>query len=1089
MSPAGPTQNLSTPKAPLEQQRLEPHPVRLGPHFEQPLSLRKHFRPLLPARVRRGGSSGDVEFVVIDADGADFVRATVHGHESHEVSIRLEPPASWSGACTCPLFRRSGACRHLWAVISEADERGLDLAKTDHPEEPTFRALDPRREAWQARLSAVSQALEENTSDPWEGLVKKRPSPGVEMLYVLDLDDTRNGRGLVLRPFWRERFKNHRWSRRKTYDPDNEECPEPGDILDQKILRALTAARRSSWTSTAPLSTYGGSGAWWLDDAEIDLLLPLLCDTNRTFLHIGGKEEADPLGLDPGPPWELAIRVDREPNGKGRTSGALVRGDERLDLDQPHLVLRSWTFSPALAAGLDSRGAWPLAEALLRDGPIEAPASDAEAMTKRVLGLPGHPRLEGEMVQFQEDVPPIPHLEVGKAESGPLPCRIQFAYGALLVRPSDMRGVLTDPDSGPMVRRRWKAEREALQAFLAAGGQHDEGDADGLISPEDAMDLVTALAGQGWSAAFEGRQVRTTAVPTLRIRSGVDWFDLEGTVAFDGIQAPIEDMLAALGRGEDAIGLPDGTVGLLPEGMKREWSLLAGMGKEVDGVLRFTQSQAWLLDRLIADKPDVDLDAGFARMRAHLSDTDAFAPAKEPEGFDGELRPYQRVGVGWFSFLRQVGFGGCLADDMGLGKTVQVLALLQARKREGAPHPTLIVVPRSLLFNWRSEAEKFTPELTLHEHLGPDRAERLDEFKTKNIVLTTYGVLRRDAVQLKDQKFDYVILDEAQAIKNARTHGAKAARLLQANHRLALTGTPVENHLGELWSLFEFLNPGMLGKARAFRSLVSARGDTSLDSNGRAMLGAALRPFFLRRTKAEVLPDLPPKVEQTLWCELDGEQRAAYDGLLEHYRAAIRGGSSGRFQVLRALLRLRQAACHPGLVETERRGELSAKLEVLLPHIEELVASGHKALVFSQFTSHLAVVRQHVEGLGLTYAYLDGGTRDRESVVKRFREDSQCPLLLMSLKAGGLGLNLVEADYVFLLDPWWNPAAEAQAIDRTHRIGRTKAVMAYRLIARGTVEEKVVELQERKRGLAEAVLSSGDTDGTFSMTELEELFA
>ena len=596
------------------------------------------------------------------------------------------------------------------------------------------------------------------------------------------------------------------------------------------------------------------------------------------------------------------------------------------------------------------------------------------------------------------------------------------------------------------------------------------------------------LAEEGWSSAFAGREVRTTAVPTLRVRSGVDWFDLEGEVDFDGVEASLKDLLTALGRGDDALELSDGTLGLLPEALRREWTLLAGMAEEVDGALRFKASQGWLLDRLVADRPGVNVDAGFARMRAHLAEVDGFAPVEEPDGFIGELRPYQRVGVGWFSFLRAVGFGGCLADDMGLGKTVQVLALLQARKREGVGLPTLIVVPRSLLFNWRSEAERFAPELVVHEHLGPERGERMDELRSADIVLTTYGVLRRDAVPLSDVRFDYVVLDEAQAIKNARTHGAKAARVLQAGHRLALTGTPVENHLGELWSLFEFLNPGMLGKARAFQGLVAIRGDGALDQNGRALLGAALRPFFLRRTKEEVLPDLPPKVEQTLWCELDAEQRAAYDGLLAHYKRGIRGGGAGRFQVLRALLRLRQAACHPGLVESERRGEMSAKLEVLLPQLDELVESGNKALVFSQFTSHLAVVREHLEARGHVYAYLDGGTRDREAVVRRFREDPDCPLLLMSLKAGGLGLNLVEADYVFLLDPWWNPAAEAQAIDRAHRIGRTRPVIAYRLIARGTVEEKVVELQERKRGLAEAVLASGDSAGSFSMEELEEFF-
>ena len=1031
-----------------------------------------------------------MEFVVIDADGEDYVRATVHGHESHEITLRHVEPNTWQAACTCPVFRRTSACRHLWAVISEADERGLPIAQREFLPEPVFHALDPRREVWQARLNAVSEALAAEAPDPWEGLVRRRPSPGLELLYVLDLDDTRSGRGLVLRPFWRERFKNHRWSRRRAYDPENDECPEPVHPVDKRILRALTAAKRSSWTSTAPLSSYGGTGAWWLDDGEIDLLLPLLAETGRAFLHAAGREEEEALRLvHTDSPWEFVVRIEQEGSGRCRVLGCLRRGEEQLGLDEPHLVLRHWVFRAAKVEPLDPRGAWALADALLRDGAIEAPSSDAEAMVRRVLDLPGHPRLDGDLLEVKEDVAPIPHLEVGSSEAGPLPCKIRFRYGPHEVRPDDPRGVLAPADGGPVIRRRWHMEREALQAFLAAGGQHAEGEPDGMVAAEDALPVVLRLAEEGWSGSFEGREVRTSPTPTLRVRSGVDWFDLDGSVDFDGVEASLADMLSALSRGDDALELSDGTLGLLPERLRREWGLLAGMGEKVEGGLRFTQSQGWLLDRLVANQPGVDVDQGFANMRAYLAESDAFEEMPEPEGFVGELRPYQRVGVGWFRFLRQVGFGGCLADDMGLGKTVQVLALLIQRKREGADLPALVVVPRSLLFNWRAEAGRFAPELVVHEHLGPERTDRMDELRAADLILTTYGVLRRDAVMLKDLPLDYVILDEAQAIKNSRTHGAKAARLLRANHRLALTGTPVENHLGELWSLFEFLNPGMLGKVRAFRDLISSRGEGSLDSDGRALLGAALRPFFLRRTKKEVLPDLPPKVEQTLWCELEGEQRTAYDALLAHYRRGIRGGGAGRFQVLRALLRLRQAACHPGLVETDRRGEMSSKLEVLLPHIEELVSSGHKALVFSQFTSHLAVVRQHLERLGLNYAYLDGATRDREAVVRQFREDLDCPLLLMSLKAGGLGLNLVEADYVFLLDPWWNPAAEAQAIDRAHRIGRTRAVVAYRLIARGTVEEKVIELQEQKRGLAEAVLGAGDAAGSITMTELEDLFA
>jgi SNF2 family DNA or RNA helicase len=339
-------------------------------------------------------------------------------------------------------------------------------------------------------------------------------------------------------------------------------------------------------------------------------------------------------------------------------------------------------------------------------------------------------------------------------------------------------------------------------------------------------------------------------------------------------------------------------------------------------------------------------------------------------------------------------------------------------------------------------------------------------------VLTTYGTLRRDILQLKEIQFDYVILDEAQAIRNAATDSAKAARLLRSKHRLALTGTPVENSLGDLWSIFEFLNPGMFGSGRAFDALAaSTRGP---NEESRAILARMLRPLILRRTKQQVARELPEKTEQTIVCELKSSQRKLYNDLREYYRANLlrqidkQGLAKSKIQVLEALLRLRQAACHPGLIDPKRTTDASAKVDLLLDRISEVVAEGHKALVFSQFTSLLSIVRSRLNGTN--YEYLDGKTRDRQARVERFQNDDDCRLFLISLKAGGLGLNLTAAEYVFLLDPWWNPAVESQAIDRAHRIGQTQQVFAYRLIARDTVEEKVLELQKSKRDLAAAIM-------------------
>jgi len=340
--------------------------------------------------------------------------------------------------------------------------------------------------------------------------------------------------------------------------------------------------------------------------------------------------------------------------------------------------------------------------------------------------------------------------------------------------------------------------------------------------------------------------------------------------------------------------------------------------------------------------------------------------------------------------------------------------------------------------------------------------------------LTTYGTVRRDAARLRDVEFDYVVLDEAQAVKNGGSEAAKAVRLLRGGHRLALSGTPVENHLGELWSLFEFLNPGMLGAASVFKSASAAR--HAVDQETRRLLAHALRPFILRRTKKQVVRELPAKTEQTIYCELDPPQRTLYNELRRHYRDSLlariqsQGLGKSKIMVLEALLRLRQAACHPGLIDPKRTGEPSAKLEALQAEIREVLDAGHKALVFSQFTSLLKIVRNRLDSERVAYEYLDGSTRDRQARVERFQNDPDCGVFLVSLKAGGLGLNLTAAEYVFLLDPWWNPAAEAQAVDRAHRIGQTRPVFAYRLIARDTVEEKVIELQQSKRELAAAII-------------------
>ena len=493
-----------------------------------------------------------------------------------------------------------------------------------------------------------------------------------------------------------------------------------------------------------------------------------------------------------------------------------------------------------------------------------------------------------------------------------------------------------------------------------------------------------------------------------------------------------------------------------------------------------------MLDAFLAEQDGVSFDRQFQQWRDKLQSFSGIKPVKTPPGFQGQLRPYQSDGLAWLHFLRQFELGGCLADDMGLGKTIQVLALLESRCRRRAANgekktPSIVVVPKSLVFNWIDEASRFTPRIRITNYTGPQRKALLDDLQETDILVTTYGTLRRDIADLRKLSFDYAVLDEAQAIKNANSQAAKSCRLLRATHRLAMTGTPVENHVGELWSLFEFLNPGMLGGALAFSrtsKAINANSDEGVDAMDRLRRG--IRPYILRRTKDQVLPDLPRKTEQSLYCEMTPSQKKQYNEMLSYYRAHIDkkvkevGVKRAKIHVLEALLRLRQAACDPRLLDKDQK-KPGAKIELLTEQLAEVLEEGHKALVFSQFTSLLALVRESVESQRWPYEYLDGRTRDRESPVKRFQSDDECHLFLISLKAGGHGLNLTAADYVFILDPWWNPAVEAQAIDRAHRIGQTRPVMAYRMICRGTVEEKIVALQKKKRQLADAIITADES--------------
>lgn len=463
-----------------------------------------------------------------------------------------------------------------------------------------------------------------------------------------------------------------------------------------------------------------------------------------------------------------------------------------------------------------------------------------------------------------------------------------------------------------------------------------------------------------------------------------------------------------------------------------------------------------------------------------FSGVDSQPPAP---GFMATLRPYQQHGLDWLQFLREYGLAGILADDMGLGKTVQTLAHLHFEKVSGrADRPSLVVATTSLMSNWRNEAAQFTPSLRVLTLHGKDRAALFDEMDKADIILTTYPLLVRDRDTLLARDYHLLVMDEAQFIKNPKAQSHQVARLIKARHRLSLTGTPLENHLGELWAQYDFLMPGLLGTAKRFGQMFRTPIEKQGDSEMRVRLAERVRPFLLRRTKEQVLKDLPPRTEMVRWVELEGGQRDLYESLRVVFDKKLRqvlteqGIGRSQIMILDALLKLRQVCCDPRLVNlpaaeamVKKGGASSAKLIALMDMLEDLLDEGRKVLLFSQFTSMLALIEKELEARACKYVKLTGQTRDRETPIREFQEGN-ASLFLISLKAGGTGLNLTAADTVIHYDPWWNPAVEEQATARAHRIGQDKPVFVYKLMTQGTVEEKILALQDRKRGLADQLM-------------------
>ncbi|MBG7602445.1 MAG: SNF2 helicase associated domain-containing protein [Gammaproteobacteria bacterium] len=595
-------------------------------------------------------------------------------------------------------------------------------------------------------------------------------------------------------------------------------------------------------------------------------------------------------------------------------------------------------------------------------------------------------------------------------------------------------------------------------------------------------------------------------------KSQNNWFELSFDIKVNGKVIPLLPLITQILQTYDVDDLPETLTTSLGDNdylklpsktirpvLRTLHELYDSASKQSDEKLRLSLFDA-------AQIADLESDGLFSlkggktlrKLGRKLRDFKGIADVQPPETLQAELRNYQQQGLNWLQFLREFNLGGVLADDMGLGKTIQTLAHLLVEKKSGRMQsPCLIVAPTSLMGNWRREAQRFTPELSVVILQGSERHQHFENIGEYDLVLTTYPLLSRDTEVLQQHDYHYLILDEAQTIKNPRAKAARLVRTLKANHRLCLTGTPMENHLGELWALFDFLMPGFLGNMQFFNRHYRTSIEKHGDSGKRRLLSKRVKPFMLRRTKGEVAKELPPKTEMIRSIPLGKQQAVLYESIRLSMEQKVRqtikskGLARSHITILDALLKLRQCCCDPSLLSLEQAKQVkeSAKLELLMDLLPELLEEGRRILLFSQFTSMLAIIEKQLKKREISYAKLTGQTRKRDEVIECFTE-GKVDLFLISLKAGGIGLNLTAADTVILYDPWWNPAVESQAMDRAHRIGQENPVFVYKLITENTVEEKILAMQERKRSLAEGIYDESKQEGQWKLSadELSELF-
>lgn len=801
----------------------------------------------------------------------------------------------------------------------------------------------------------------------------------------------------------------------------------------------------------------------------------------------------------------LALRIEDHP----KEEGLLIRpqifaSDAIIDLNSQSLLepiceTPGWYVAQDHLFRLDAD---PGVLSLWRSKPeIEVAADEEKELLEWFIPrLADHYEITGSAIQWSNDPQPLSGKRLYLFEDeGELRVEPRWMYGEFEIAPSDLALGKTVMAPHPENHRRiQKVERELNKEAAWAAELKEFGLKNSLefgvyalrakVTPMDFLMVeVPKLIQSGFEIHGENeleklRVNRNQPVWRFNVSYGVDWMGLDSDVAYGDSRVSLAKILSAIRKKQRFVQLADGSMGQLPEEWIEKIRKVLDLGEMEDGELKLSKAHTLLVSEMMdAEGIEGNASEEFYNYRNRIRDLHSIPEFPVPKNFKGKLFDYQHAGLKWLRFLHDSDFSGLLADDMGVGKTIQTLCFLlslQAENKEkDQPRCSLLVAPRSLVNNWQREAAKFAPSLKVLPHWDGKRGSDPEEFKKYDLVITTYGMMRQDIGWLEAHPFHYVILDESQVIKNPTSESFKAARHLRSKKRLCLTGTPVENRTLDLWSQFSFLNPGYLGGATYFRDRFANPIEKDQNEDTADLLRKLVFPFILRRTKDQVALELPPRTVKEVWCELTPSQNQVYQEYRDQYRDQLlskiqgEGVQKNQMKIIEALLRLRQISNHPKLVEKQYPGD-SGKMDSVLETMETLVEENHKALVFSSFTGMLKLLQREMIKRKWKFLYLDGKTQNRQQLVDQYQTDDSIPFFLISLKAGGAGLNLTAADYVLHVDPWWNPAAENQASDRAHRIGQTRPVFVYKFLMKDSVEDKILELQNRKQKMVSQLVSS-----------------